>query len=520
MKETETSLSSGKLSRRRALQLAGLSGVAATLPAGRSEAATGGTLRVGIIASGPTEPIDPVAGYSTQTCAIAVFDRLTWITPDLTVVPALATSWEHSPDLKEWTFSLRSGVQFHDGRPFTARDVVRTFQRILNPKLGSQAYRVLSLSLDPEGVVAADDHTVKFTCKAPFWNLPAIASNTHASVVPEDSPLDAYLTHPVGTGPFKLEAYHAGVHTFTSRNEHYWRAGYPKLDGIRFFNVTDDTQRVSGMISGQLDLILRLNPVAIQSIKSDRRFTIARAKSGNCLNINMRASKKPLDDNRVRQALKLACNRAAQVQEVWLGEATEGSDQPISPVSKIWGGIEPAPYDIAQAKQLLAAAGYPNGIDITLVTTQATPGAVEQAEAYQQQAAPAGIRVKVQQVPGSAYNYNVDAGKYDFWVESWAMRPDDTLFFLEYARRGKKLAPTEWYPPEFRTFLQAARTAPDEKSRLAKFAALQKLVAEQGPSINPVFINVIDTHTRKVLNYQPSPLLYYRNYWELELAKS
>ncbi len=520
MRKTASCASNGALSRRRTLQLAGLSGVAAALPAARSRAATGGgTLRVGMEASGPSEPIDPVGGYSTQTFTHALFDRLTWISPDQSVVPELATAWEHSADFREWTFSLRQGVQFHDGRPFTARDVVRTFQRILNAKLGSQSYRILALSLDPDGIAAAGDHTVKFRCKAPFWNLPAVASDTHASIVPEDSPLDSYIARPVGTGPFKLENFQAGNHLFTTRNEHYWRPGYPRLDAIRFFNVADVTQRIAGMISGQFDLILSLTPVVVQSIRNDRRFTVASIRSGNCLNLNMRADRKPFDDNRVRQAVKLACNRGELIKQIWLDEAIEGSDQPISPVSRIWGGIEPPPYDIARAKQLLAEAGYANGIDVTLVTSTIAPGSVEQAEAYQQQAAPAGIRVKVQQVPATGYYYNVDAGKFDFWVESWAMRPDDSLLFLEYAPRGAELAPTQWYPQEFQALFDAARTAPDEKSRLARFTALEKFVSEQGPSVSPVYINVVDAHTKKVLHYRPNPMFYYRTYYQLELAE-
>lgn len=435
------------------------------------------------------------------------------------MIPELATAWEHSPDLKEWTFSLRKGVMFQDGRAFTARDVVRTFQRILNPKLGSQSYSVLEPSLDPNGIVATDDHTVKFHCKVPLWNLAAVVSITHASIVPEDSPLDAYITHPVGTGPFKLEDYQAGVHLFAARNEHYWRVGHPKLDAIRFYNVADVTQRASGMISGQFDLILSLTPVVVRSIKNDRRFVVASVKSGNCMNLNMRVTAKPFNDNRVREAMKLACNRAALIEEVYLGEAIEGSDQPISPVSRIWSGIKPKSYDIARAKQLLAEAGYPNGIDVTLFTSTIAPGAVEQAEAYQQQAAPAGIRVKVQQVPASGYYYNTSSGKYNFLVEPWAMRPDDILFPLWYGPLGSTQADTQWYPEKFRALLQAARATPDEKSRLTKFALLEKYVSDYGPSVSPVFINVIDAHTKKVLNYEPNPMQYYRSYYQVELTK-
>ncbi|MGH7070963.1 MAG: ABC transporter substrate-binding protein [Acetobacteraceae bacterium] len=435
------------------------------------------------------------------------------------MLPELATTWEHSLDFKEWTFSLRKGVTFQDRWPFTARDVVRTFQRVLNPKLGSQACQLFLLSLYPDGITIADEHRVKFQCKVPLWNLAAMVSLPHTSIVSEDSPLDSYIAHPVGTGPFELAHYRAAVHLFATENQHYWRTGYPKLDAIHFFNVGDVTQRVAGMISGQFDLILTLTPVAIQSIRRDRRLVVASIESGDCMNFNMRAIAKAFDDNRVQQALKFVGSRAAQVKDLRLGGATEGSDQPISPASRIGGGIKPEPYDIARTQQLPAEAGYPNGIDVTVVTSTIDPGAAEQCDAYQQRAAPAGTRVKVQQVPTRGYYYNTDVGQYDFRVEPLAMHPDDTRFGLWYVPRGKQMAPTNWYLEEFRTLLRVARTAPEEKSRLARFTALEQYVSDHGPSINPVFVNVIGAHTKEVVNYAPNPMQYYRSYCQVELTK-
>src|SRR5579872_3179172 len=109
-------------------------------------AAEGGTLRAAMGASGPSEPIDPVAGLSSQTLAFVCFDRLTFVGPNGRVVPELATRWEHNANNTEWTFHLRPDVVFHDGKPLTANDVVRSFRRMLNPKLGSQAYRLFSLA--------------------------------------------------------------------------------------------------------------------------------------------------------------------------------------------------------------------------------------------------------------------------------------------------------------------------------------------------------------------------------------
>lgn len=510
-------MSHTSFTRREALRIAGISSLATMLPL--TAAAEGGTLRAAMGASGPSEPIDPVAGLSSQTLAFVLFDRLTWVDPKGRVVPELATRWEHNADNTEWTFHLRTDVTFSDGKPLTAADVVRTYRRLLNAKLGSQAYRLFSIALDAEGVSAIDTHTVRFNCKAPFWDLPQAASDSHCSIVQESAPLDALVPKPVGTGPFALQEWAPGDHLFATKNPHYWRAGYPKLDAIRVFQVADVPQRVAGLISGQFDLILDLNAVAVQQLKGNSKVRISSVPSGNCININMEVDKKPFDDNRVRQALKLAYDRSTLVKSVFLGEAQEGSDQPISPVvPDIWGHIPVPRYDPARAKQLLAEAGYPNGIDVTLTTSTIAAGAVDVAVAYQQYAAPAGIRVKVDQVPASGYYYNLDALKWNFFIEPWNMRPEEFLFFIEYAPRGNVIPPTRWLPPQFMEMLTAARAATNDRDRMGKFSALERFVANDGPSIVPVYVNVIDAHSTSVVGYQGNPIATNRTYWNLALG--
>ncbi len=504
-------------SRREALRIAGLSGLATMVPT--IAAAEGGTLRVGMGASGPSEPIDPVAGLSSQTLAYILFDRLTWVDPQGRVVPELATHWEHNADNTQWTFHLRTDVVWHDGKPLTANDVVRTYRRMLNSKLGSQVYRLFALALDADGVTALDAHTVKFTCKAPFWDLPQAASDSHVSIVQESAPLDELVAKPVGTGAFVLQEWAPGDHLFATKNPHYWRGGYPKLDGIRVFQISDVPQRVAGLISNQFDLIIDVNAVAIQQLKGNSKMQISSVPSGNAININMEVDKKPFDDNRVRQAMKLAYDRNKLVESVFLGEATVGTDQPISPVvPDIWDHIPVPAYDPARAKKLLADAGYPNGIDVSLTTSTIAPGAVDVAVAYQQYAAPAGIRVKVDQVPSSGYYYNLDALKWNFFVEPWNMRPEEFLFYIEYAPRGSVIPPTRWQPPQFMEMLSAARAATNDRDRRSKFGALERFVKDEGPSIVPVYLNVIDAHSTSVVGYRGNPIATNRTYWQLALV--
>lgn len=506
------------ITRRQALQLAGAAAVTSLFPVTRAFAdADAGVLRVGMGATGPSEPIDPVSGYSSQTLSFILYDRLTWMDTKQQVIPELATKWTHNEDFTEWLFDLRTDVTFHDGRPLNANDVVTTFRRMLNPSLGSQARRLFATSLEGTGITAERTHTVKFKCIRPFWNLPAMVSDSHLSIVPSDAPLDKYIDKAVGTGPFRLQDYKAGQHLFAVANKAYWRKGFPKLSGIKVYNVAEVSQRVNGLVSRQFDLVVDLDALSVQPIKERGGVHVYSVPSGTCININMVADTKPFADNRVREALKLACDRQSILNSVWFGEGSLGTDQPISPVSRLWGDVPIPKHDVSRARKLLSEAGYPNGLDLTLTTSDIYAGAVSLAEAYQEQAKAAGIRIKLSKVPASNYYYNLDSGKWNFFVEPWYMRPDDGLIFIEYAPRGKKLAPTHWYPDKFKRALKEARDGKSSEERKKKYRAVEEMISREGPSIVSTYINTIDAASSKVSDYSANPIGFYRQYWPIRL---
>lgn len=480
-------------------------------------AKSGGVLRMAALRS--DEPLDPVTTRSTQETSFILFDRLTSVTPDLKVQPELALSWSSNPDLTQWTFKLRPGVKFHDGRPFTAKDVVYSFGRLLNVGSGSEAYATWGPLLDPSGIVASDDLTVVFNAKAPFWDLPAQAASNNVSIVPDGSSTDEINTKAIGTGPFVLKEHSPGNRLFATRNPNYWMAGRPMVDELRLFYVETASQRVAGLRSGEFDLVTSLDPISARPLKGASGFNVMSAKSGNIIQLAMLGDKPPFDNVQVRKALKLLIDRQQVIDQIFLGDATWGYDEPISPINPVWGNLQKPVRDVAQAKQLLAAAGYPNGLDLSLATTTGYPGMPDIAVLFQEQAKEGNVRIAVNQVPPGNMPAQLAQKAFPFATTYWSMRMDDQLLELLYLPRAAGGQPYQnWLPDNFQQALQAARSSSDEPTRLAKFAEVERIVAEEGPSIIPAYVNVIQAASTKVSGYQPTPIAIWPDFREAAVS--
>lgn len=471
----------------------------------------GGVFRMAALRS--DEPLDPVTTRSTQETSFILFDRLTSVSTDLKVQPELALSWSSNQDLTQWTFKLRPGVMFHDGRPFTAKDVVYSFGRLLNVGSGSEAYATWGPLLDPSGIVATDDLTVVFNCKAPFWDLPAQAASNNVSIVADGMSTDEINAKGTGTGPFVLKEHSPGDRLFATRNPNYWMTGRPMVDEIRLFYVETAAQRVAGLQSNQFDLVTGMDPISVRPLKDASGINVMSVKSGDILQIAMLGDQPPFDDVRVRKALKLLIDRQQIIDQIFLGDATWGYDEPITPINPVWGNLQQPVRDVAQAKQLLAAAGHPDGLDVTLATTTGYPGMPDIAVLFQQQAKEGNVRIAVNQVPPGNMPAQLAQKAFSFATTYWSMRMDDQLLELLYLPRAAGGEPYQnWLPDNFQQALTAARSTNDEPTRLAKFAEAERIVAEEGPSILPVYLNVIEAASSKVTGYQPSPMAIWPDY--------
>jgi peptide/nickel transport system substrate-binding protein len=437
-----------------------------------------------------------------ENMAFAIYNGLTRVDPQMKVHPDLATSWNTSDDLKTWTFKLRSGVKFHHGKVFNADDVVFSFTRILDPKLASPGRSVLNVL---EGVEKKDDSTAIFHLKQPYADLPVVVGGIFGRIVPSDRGDDQILKEPSGTGPFKFQENVIGDHLTVVRNPDYWQPGLPYLDGIRQVTMPEQASRDAALGGGQIDMIWQVYPTSRDTLKQFPNVKLYSASSGGYVPLVMRSDRPPFDDVRVRQAMKYVVDREQIRQVVMLGAGDLANDQPIPPALPLYTDIGLRTPDVARAKQLLSEAGHPNGLDLTLYTSPGRPGMVELAVAFQQMAAPAGIRVKIQKVPIDSFwaDYWM---KKDFYASNWFMRStiDETLS-VAY-KSDAQWNEAFWKSPKLDDLILAGRGERDESKRKQIYAQAARLISDEGGSIITYFQPVVSAASTAVQGFDEPPL--------------
>lgn len=417
-------------------------------------------------------------------------------------VPVLAESWETNADGSEWTFHLRQGVKFHDGSALTADDVVYTFARLLDPATGSPGAGELD-GLKAENFRAVDPSTVKVVLDSPIVELPSVLATKHGLVVKKGASTDNIRFRPVGTGAFALAELTPGqLKTVFTRNPQYWREGLPKSACLELFGVTEPVARVAAVVSGRADVVTVIDPSTVPSLRDNPDITLTQAKGGSALTIGMFMDTPPFTDNRVRQAMKLAIDRQAMVDTALLGFGIPGNDNPILPTSPDAYRSDIVQRDVAKAKQLLADAGYPDGLSVDLQTSELYPGQMAMTQAFQQMAAEAGIEVNLIVSPAGEYWDNVWL-KQPFAISNWGMRPTAIALAVAY-RQGAKWNETHFFRDDYDALLDKAAQTVNAAERRKIYQEAQKMIAEEGGVIIPVFSATIAATRKGCSGYTPS----------------
>ncbi|TGT54052.1 ABC transporter substrate-binding protein [Mesorhizobium sp. M00.F.Ca.ET.170.01.1.1] len=424
----------GFLSRRDLLKYAaliGITGLAASQglvgPGLARAASAGGTVRVGL--GQPTKAIDPVT--ITDSASIGVISQvgeyLILDDPKDGLQPKLALSWEADETASRWTFKLRQGVKFHDGRAVTAKDVVATFERLVDPASGSSALSAYEGILSKGGAKIVDDQTIAFDLDGPNSNFPFYVSSDvyNAIILPADY-AGNFEKNFIGTGPFKLESFRPKQGASFVRNPDYWGdKALPDRVEIKFFD--DEQAQVVALQAGQLDVVTSTTRSEL-AIEGNSNFKLLSVQSSSYNEVHLRTDQVPLTDKRIRRALALTIDRQAVVKGLLKGQADVGNDTPFAP---IFPSADPSvpqrKQDIAEAKRLLGEAGMPNGFPITLTAVRAYE-IPDYAVLIQNFAKKAGIDVTLNVLPGDAYY-----GSAKFGSSQWL---DSTFGITEYGHRG------------------------------------------------------------------------------------
>jgi peptide/nickel transport system substrate-binding protein len=462
----------------------------------QSEPKQGGVLRIGIAAGNTSDTVDPAVAEHvfTQMMLHAYNAYLTEVLPDGSLVGELAESWEASPDAATWTFRLRPGVQFHDGRPVTAADVVASIDYHRGEESTSAAKSLLAPITD---LRSDGDDVVVFTLEAGNADFAVLLSDYHLPIKPAtDGAIDPLGT--VGAGPFVLDNFEPGVSASYTRNPNYFKPGLPYFDGLEFLSIVDATARQNALMTGQVDVIDRVDLPTVQLLERAPGINLLSLSGGQHYGFPMDTREAPFSDNNVRMALKHAINRQELVDKILSGYGSVGNDMPVDPSMPFFdASIEQRTYDPEKAREYLQAAGL-DSLTVDLhVADAAFEGAVNAAILMAEQAAPAGITINVVREPDDGYWSNVWMQK-PFTATFWGGRPTQDLIFTTAYATGAEWNETFWDHPRFNELLVAARAELDLAKRQEMYSEMQRLVRDEGGIIIPMFSNYTMAHTDKV----------------------
>jgi peptide/nickel transport system substrate-binding protein len=480
---------------------------------------SGGTIRVGIPVFGASlEPYLLNEGGSLAFAGIPG-EYLTFTNPKGQVVPWLATSWRPNADATVWTFQLRRGVRFHNGREMTSADVVACLKHYVSK--GSNAG--LGPSYDADGVSARGKYTVVVRLKSPTGVFPYLLSQTTYQAIIQPASIVAkpgtwVQSGMIGTGAFKLKRYVDKRSAELVRHTTYW-GGRPPLDGVRITFFQSSAALVLALRAGQIDLAMQLSPQEAQPFKNNSRYTYYSLPTAAHRQVCMRTDIAPFRDPRVRRAVALVINRPQQIDRVMLGAATVGNDNPF------WKGFastdqstKQRTQNLALARALLQAANAEN-LKFN-ITTWNFLDHTDHAASIQAYARQAGIDVGIEVMDVGKYYDSEPAGADYFTTTPWLNRP---CTLTEYGARGVPniyltrcyMSTGDWNASHYKNdqFDSLARTYLGAAEIAAQRAATKKMAGillRDTPVVTDYFINYITASSSKVKNYVPEGISHIR----------
>lgn len=487
-----------------------------------------GVLIVGQIAE--PKSLDPAAVTAVNDFRILVnvYEGLTrYKSGTLEVEPSLADSWDISDDGTVYTFTLKSGVTFHDGSPFNAEAVKFNFDRMLNeehPFHDTGPFPLAFFFSAVEAVTVVDDMTVKFDLNAPYAPfLSNLAYPTGLMVSPAavEQHGKEFGRNPSGTGPFKFEEWASNERVVVVRNDDYWgeKAG---TDAVVFRPITDANTRVAEMLAGGIDMMVEVPPTSLSQFGGDG-FTVAEQAGPHVWFLILNAKEGPFADKRVRQAANYAINKEAIVNDVLEGTADVAAGP--TPPAFAWAynsSLEAYPYDPDKARELLAEAGA-EGAELTFFVTEGGSGMLDpiaMGTAIQADLAAVGLKVTIETYEWNTFLGEVNPGlegKADMAEMAWMTNDPDTLPYLALRTEAWPDAGgfnSGYYSnPKVDELLESARTAIDQAERARLYQEMQVIVQEDAPW---VFVanwkqNAVTSDKVEGFGLEPSFLLHLQN---------
>ena len=473
---------------------------------GNTKVQQGGNLRVASVA--PANPLDPVAMIDLASYAVVAqsYEFLAYSGSDLKLTPGLAESWKPNADGSEWTFKIRQGVKWQDGKPLTTDDIIQSFER--NIAFGNSGIKGV---VESGGVTAPDDQTIVFTLPSPNGNLPYLVSSDNPQVVVTPANFEAGSLvdkSPNGTGPWRMESYDQATGARFVRNDAWW-GGKTPLDSVEWTFFQDLQPQVVAVQSGQADAIVQFSVLGGEGLLDAPNMNVVRLQSAAHKQIWMRVDQGQFTDKRVRQALAYSLDREAMVQSLFKGNADIGNDHPIAPVFPFSDDNPPQrERDVEMAKQLLADAGA-SGISATfhVVKLQEAP---DLGVLIRNNAADVGIDLKVA-VEDTTTFYGKSwcppkpkdppcSGADEIGIVDYGHRGVPDVYLNASLSTGGAWNSAQYSNPEYDQAFKDYRAAVGVDEQRTAADRIEEILLEDSSTLFPYFFNFLSAHSDQFAN--------------------
>jgi len=512
---------SGRIARREFLRYASVLGMSAPLlcalmpyPA-RATGKSGATGKPGAsVTVGMTVPaglIDPLTVADTGgVCMLSqTGEYLALSGPDLRLRPLLAEGWQPNHDGSVWTFKIRQGVRFHNGRTLSSADVVATMNRLADPANGSVALSAFAGVLSKGACKAIDEATVEFHLDAPNGSFPYLVSsdNYSAIILPRDYEGGFEKTF-IGTGPFRIEHFTPKDRASFVRNPDYW--GNKALPDRTLFIFYDSIQaQILAMQGEQLDVLLHAPVQGSQALLADPQLSILTLKSSAHEQVHMRTDRGPFADARVRRAMALCLNRENLVTGLFRGMAVAGNDSPFAPIFEATDPQVPQRrQDFRQARELLTAAGVGNGFKATL-TAERFVEIPDYAVVIQNAVRRIGVELSLNVEDQSAYFGRAVFGQSDWLdcemgIEDYAHRGVPNIFLSAALGSHGTFNAAHFKNPEYDRLVAGYIAALDPAAQRDAAGRIQRLLLDETPVIAAYFYDWLSVTTKRIGGVRPA----------------
>jgi peptide/nickel transport system substrate-binding protein len=539
---------SGKLDRREFLRTATLLGLSATSsyallglqdPVGKPAAAagTGGTVRYSMRIPALENPHTYSWGYDANVCR-QVCEYLTRTGVDNVTRPWLLESWDASEDLKTWTLHLRKGIKWSNGEEFVADHVIWNIKRWLDEKTGSSILSLMASYMtktvettekDAAGnpkksrvlwsdnaIEKVDDHTVRLNCAAAQLAVPEHLFHYPALIL-HPSSNGKFGIGAIGTGAFTLAEYEVGKKVVLRRRDGYWRKPAP-LDAVEVIDLGDDpTATVAALAARQVDGMYQAYTAQISVLKNMdhlQMYQITTAQTGVA---RMQMTHDPWKDPRVRKAMRLALDTEKLLQVAHMGLGAPGEHHHASPVQPDYYKLPFQKQDLAQAKQLLADAGHPNGFKTEIFGKKDPDWEGICVQAMAEMWKQIGVEAKINILPSTQYWDIWNKPTVPFAFTSWTHRPLGVMLYGLAYRTGGVWNESYWSSKEFDDTLTKAEGILDVEKRREVMKVLEQIMLDEGPIALPLWRAIVTFMDKRIKGFELHPTTYiFCEDWSLE----